>query len=71
MEIVGIVEDIREGPLDAAIPPVLYLPFNQSTGNYLGVVVRTSQAEASLLPALWPTPSARSTPTSSSPPPRP
>jgi predicted permease len=52
IEIVGIVEDIREGPLDAVIPPVLYIPFNQSTGNNLGVVVRTSQADASLLPPL-------------------
>jgi predicted permease len=52
IEIVGIVEDIREGPLDAAIPPVLYIPFNQSTGNFLGVVVRTSQAGASVLPTL-------------------
>jgi macrolide transport system ATP-binding/permease protein len=52
IEIVGVVEDIREGPLDAAIPPVLYLPFNQSTGNYLGVAVRSSHGEASLLPAL-------------------
>jgi hypothetical protein len=33
IEIVGIVEDIREGPLDAAIPPVLYVPFNQSTDS--------------------------------------
>jgi len=52
MEIVGIVEDIREGPLDAAIPPVLYIPFNQSTGNFLGVVARTSQAGASVLSTL-------------------
>jgi len=52
IEIVGIVEDIREGPLDAAIPPVLYFPFNQSTDTYLGLVVRTSQDERSLLPAL-------------------
>jgi len=52
MEIVGIVEDIREGPLDAAIPPVLYVPFNQSTDDYFSVVVRTSREEASLLPAL-------------------
>jgi ABC-type antimicrobial peptide transport system permease subunit len=52
MEIVGIVEDVREGPLDAPIPPVLYIPFNQSTGNSFGVVVRTSQAGPSLLPAL-------------------
>jgi predicted permease len=52
MEIVGIVEDVREGPLDAAIPPALYIPFNQSAGNFLGVVVRASQDGAALLPAL-------------------
>jgi predicted permease len=52
MEIVGIVENIREGPLDKPIPPVMYIPFNQSADNYFGVVVRTSQAEKSLLPAL-------------------
>jgi predicted permease len=52
IEIVGIVEDIREGPLDEAIPPVLYRPFNQSPDNYLGVVVRTSRSENSLIPAL-------------------
>jgi macrolide transport system ATP-binding/permease protein len=52
MEIVGIVEDIKEGPLDIATPPVLYIPFNQSASNDFGVVVRTSQAEQSLLPKL-------------------
>ena len=52
IEIVGIVEDIRQGPLDTAIPPVLYRPFNQSTDTYFGLVVRTSQAGRSLLPAL-------------------
>jgi macrolide transport system ATP-binding/permease protein len=52
MEIVGIVEDIREGPLDAPIPPALYIPLNQSPGRFLGVVVRASPAEASLLPVL-------------------
>jgi predicted permease len=52
MEIVGVVEDIREGPLDAAIPPALYIPFNQSAGNFLGVVVRTSLAGPLLLPTL-------------------
>jgi predicted permease len=49
MEIVGIVDNIRQGPLNAAIPPVLYIPFNQSTDTYFGVVVRTSEAERSLL----------------------
>jgi macrolide transport system ATP-binding/permease protein len=38
--------------LDITIPPVLYIPFNQSTDNYFGLVVRTSQAEQSLLLAL-------------------
>ena len=71
IEIVGIVEDIREGPLDAAIPPALYLPFNQSAGNFLGVVVRTSQADSSLLPTIGGRDPRASIPTSSSPPPRP
>ena len=52
MEIVGIVDDIREGPLDAAIPPVLYTPFNQQPDNYFTLVVRTVQSEAALLPAI-------------------
>jgi len=52
ISIVGIVEDIREGPLDEDIPPVLYVPFGQSADRYLGVVVRTTQAEPRLLPAL-------------------
>ena len=52
IEIVGIVEDIREGSLDADIPPVIYIPFNQSTDTYFGLVVRTSQAGGPLLPAL-------------------
>jgi predicted permease len=45
IEIIGIVEDIREGPLDAPIPPVLYQPFYQDTDTFLPVLVRTSQDE--------------------------
>ncbi len=52
IEIVGVVEDIKEGSLDIATPPVLYVPFNQDAGNLFGVVVRTSQAEQPLLPAM-------------------
>jgi predicted permease len=52
IEIVGVVEDIREGPLDAPIPPVLYIPYNQSSDTYFSLVVRTSEDELSLLPAL-------------------
>jgi predicted permease len=52
MEIVGVVEDIREGPLDAAIPPVLYIPFTQSVDDYFSLVVRTARDERSLIPAM-------------------
>jgi macrolide transport system ATP-binding/permease protein len=52
VEIVGIIEDIKEGSLDIATPPVLYIPFNQSPNNGFSVVVRTSQPEQSLLPSL-------------------
>ena len=52
IEIVGVVEDIREGPLDAPIPPVLYIPYTQSPDSYFALVVRTSRDEHSLLPAL-------------------
>jgi len=52
IEIVGIVEDVREGPLDAAIPPVLYIPFNQDPSTFFSLIVRVAQAEESLLPTL-------------------
>jgi macrolide transport system ATP-binding/permease protein len=51
-QIVGIVEDIKEGPLDVAIPPVIYAPFNQSPDLYFAVVARVTQAESSMLPTL-------------------
>jgi macrolide transport system ATP-binding/permease protein len=52
VQIVGVVDDIREGPLDAEIPPVLYFPFEQSPDTDFMVVVRTSPSERALLPAL-------------------
>jgi predicted permease len=51
-EIVGVVEDIREGPLDGTIPPVLYTPFKQRPGDYFTLVVRTTESETALVPAL-------------------
>ena len=52
VEIVGIVEDIKEGQLDTANRPVLYYPFNQEPGSEFIVVVRTSQAGQAVLPVL-------------------
>jgi predicted permease len=52
VEIIGVVEDVREGPLNDEIPPFLYRPYNQSPDTYFTLIVRTSQDEGSLLPAL-------------------
>jgi macrolide transport system ATP-binding/permease protein len=51
-EVVGIVDDVRDGSLDSTIWPAVYYPFNQSPDTYFSVVVRTPQSEASLLPAM-------------------
>jgi predicted permease len=51
-QIVGIVDDIREGALESEIWPAEYLPFNQNPNTYMCLVVRTSQSEQSTLPAL-------------------
>ena len=51
-EIIGVVDDIKEGPLDSQIWPAEYLPINQSPDTFVSVVVRTSQDEKSVLPIL-------------------
>jgi macrolide transport system ATP-binding/permease protein len=51
-EIIGVVEDVKDGALDSEIWPAVYYPFSQDTDTYFSLVARTSQSEASLLPAL-------------------
>jgi ABC-type antimicrobial peptide transport system permease subunit len=51
-EVIGVVEDVRDGSLDAQIWPAVYFPFAQSADTDFNVVVRTSQSEASVLPTL-------------------
>ena len=51
-QVVGVVEDIRDGSLDAEIWPAIYMPFEQNPDTDFNLVVRTSQSEASLLPSL-------------------
>jgi ABC-type antimicrobial peptide transport system permease subunit len=51
-EIIGIVDDIREGPLDTEIWPAVYEPLNQFPHNEFSVVVRTKEAEESLIPTV-------------------
>jgi ABC-type antimicrobial peptide transport system permease subunit len=52
MEIVGVVDDIKEGALDAATAPTMYLPFTQSVSSGFSIVARTAQSEESVLPDL-------------------
>jgi predicted permease len=51
-QIIGVVEDFREGALDDGQQPVVYYPFNQNASSGYEVIVRTSQEEHSILPAL-------------------
>ena len=52
VEIIGIVEDVKDGSLDSEIWPAVYYPFNQSPDTYFSLVVRTSQAEQSVLQSM-------------------
>jgi macrolide transport system ATP-binding/permease protein len=51
-EIIGIVEDVKDGSLDSEIWPAVYYPFNQNNDTYFSLVVRTSHAERSMLPTM-------------------
>jgi macrolide transport system ATP-binding/permease protein len=51
-EIVGVVDDIREGPLDSQIQPAVYEPIDQNESNYFTIVARTGPSEGSMLPTL-------------------
>jgi macrolide transport system ATP-binding/permease protein len=51
-EIIGIVEDVKDGSLDSEIWPAVYYSFNQNSDTYFSLVARTSQDEKSLLTSL-------------------
>ena len=42
MEIVGVVDDIRDGPLNTDIWPAIYYPMAQEPTAFFSVVVRAS-----------------------------
>ena len=52
IEIVGVVNDIQEGQLDALPASAVYFPFRQRPPNDFSVVVRTAQDEDSMLPLM-------------------
>jgi predicted permease len=51
-DVVGVVDDIQENPLDAVTPPTMYLSSAQDPNDTFWLFVRTSQSEESLLPTL-------------------
>ena len=52
LEIIGVVDDIKEGPLETSTLPAMYLPSNQEPDSSFYVIVRTSQAPQSFLPQM-------------------
>ena len=51
-QIVGVVEDVREGPLDVGIAPTEYFPINQTGELSFTLAARSSQDASALLPVL-------------------
>jgi predicted permease len=49
-EIIGVVDDIREGPLDSEIWPAVYYPYNQGPDPFFSLVIRTTQDAGAALP---------------------
>ena len=51
-QVIGVIADMREGGLDQDLWPSEYFALYQEPDNYVSMAVRTSQDEATLLPAL-------------------
>jgi predicted permease len=51
-QIVGVVEDFKDSALDDEQRPTAYYPFNQDVSPNFSLMVRTSQDERTILPAL-------------------
>jgi len=49
LEIVGVIDDLKDGPLDMTATPSVYRPFNQHPFDELFVTVRTSKPEPLML----------------------
>jgi predicted permease len=51
-QIIGVVEDFKDGSLDQVQWPTEYVPYNQEASSGYMLMVRTSQDEHTILPAL-------------------
>lgn len=50
-EIVGVIDDVREGPLDAAADPAIYTPLLRTGARVVDIMIRTSGEPSTLLAA--------------------
>ena len=50
MDVIGIVEDVKESPLDKETPPTIYTAFAQDPATSFTVIARAAQNERALLP---------------------
>ena len=51
-EVIGVVDNIKEGALDSEMMPAVYYPLYQNEDHLVTLIVRTSQSESPLLPTL-------------------
>jgi macrolide transport system ATP-binding/permease protein len=51
-QIIGVVEDFKDGGLDDEQRPAVYYPFNQNASSGFALMVRTAQDDQSIQPAL-------------------
>jgi macrolide transport system ATP-binding/permease protein len=51
-QVIGVVEDVKEGPLDGETRPAIYFSYNQSPDMSYEIAVRTSQDTETVLPTL-------------------
>ena len=52
VQVIGVIDDIKDGPLDSKQMAAVYTPLNQNPTNDLYVTLRTSQPEETILPAM-------------------
>ena len=50
--IVGVVDNLREGPLDEDIWPAIYYPMYQNADNFVSAIARTKGSDAAMLPVM-------------------
>jgi predicted permease len=52
VKVIGVIDDIKDGPLDRKQMAAVYTPLNQNPASDLYVTLRTSQPEQTMLPVM-------------------